>query len=406
MRAKVVSEILELHTDDLPVDLLHNLSRIYPLLIILDHCLNYFLWIGNEIPLNFINTILFIFAFRFLLLDRLIIDSLESFLVILFGIWSSYFNSISCLYYLMSIIKHIKDDEPPTMEQINYLLNSVANKLTVIRLQARSLIGTKPFQWRKIFIFILLLTPVQYLVIFKWNILDERGYMLLIVLTTIFYNSYWVQGTGLLLWRLIWVRQLYYGFHDTDVDTEKIVSLQEYINFRLKDNLKTGYTINLDLDSLGIDKNTNKNSTFISKIKAILYELNGNNDSDNKSLPVFVVIENNLSNKYQILEVTLQENERKWYPNNWRPNLLPFERKPTYVKLANDKFETCLKRNELINTIPLDWDWLEDDWNVQDWLYFDTKWNKVGSVDTKECFTRSRTVQRLIFAKLESQKIE
>lgn len=404
MKAKIVSEMVELHTDDLSADLLHNLSRIYPLLVVLDHCLNYFLWIGDQLSLNFINTVLFIFALRFLLLDRLIIENFESFLVILFGVWSTYFNIISCLYYLVSVITHIENDEPPTLDQLNYLLNNVSDKLNVIRFQIRSMIGTNSFQWRKIITIVAILTPLHFLLVSQWNILDERGYILLIMLTIIFYNSYWVQGTGLLIWRLVCIRHLYHGFQDQQTDSNTINSLQDYISIRLKENSQSGYTINLDLDSLGMDKN-DKTFTFIMRIRTILSELNCNYDSNNKSLPVFVVTENNLSFQYQILEIIVQENERKWYDNIWSKKLLPFERRNTYIKLSNDNYQSCTTKDALVQTIPLEWDWLEDDWITQDWQYCDTNWNKIGLSDTRECFTRTRISQRLIFAKLETNKL-
>lgn len=382
------------------------LYKLYPLLIIWDNLLNHLLWITNDTPLHILYLIICCLSIKYLLSEKLECLNFESFLTSLIGFITTSFNWYSFTYYINSVLIQIKDsEEAPTLEDIYFVLNKINEKNEIITNNLLKIIGTtktisgnssnyKCFNLKKFVICILSLTPFQFL-LFHFKFIDSEKYIVWLFVAVYLYNSSWVEVTGYLIWRIIWVRKIYYEFWNVN-NKLQYITVKDYIILK-SSCLKE--VINIDLNEL--QNACDQEGAVFDLAKEIrrIFNENGMDDLYNVTQYKIIISEKYLSNKYEIIEIVIQQNERKWYPNNWNNNLLSYERPSLLYYVSNNILKICdLKNLEDIETsLPLNWDWLENDWKYSRWIYSDTNWNCLGTEDSLNAYTRTRIVKRLIF---------
>ncbi|CAL9731218.1 hypothetical protein MOUN0_L03774 [Monosporozyma unispora] len=306
---------------------------------------------------------------------------------------ATYFCWYSFAYHINSIITHIRNEESPTLEDINFILNKINDKFAMIRNDMLKIIGNKKFTLREFVSCVIVLTPLQYgLYYFQYT--DSRSYIIWLFLSLSLYHSSWVQATGSLLWRVIWIRNLYYGI---STKNESFISIQEYIVLKCTN---TDDVINIDLEELQRN-HTNGDKPF--NLSEEVRKVINTRQTEHKFNRFKVIVsENVLKCKYEIIEVIIQQNERKWYPTSWKNELLSYERSAFSLFISRHILKSCKEGSlkGIEDSLPLDWYWLENDWKYSDWRYYDTNWNYEGPSDSLNVYTRSRIIRRLIFCQI------
>lgn len=211
------------------------------------------------------------------------------------------------------------------------------------------------------------------------------AYVRFFIIAGLVYHSTSVQATLRLLWRFTPVRNFYHlGFKSfttsnwlpNRLNMEQIISLsqEEAITVPLVDVLPR-----LLQDREGEDH-----------IRILQLLLNEQKDNfDNQDL--------------KILEIEVQENQRKWHRSkNWSTQLLPYERQNFSIEIKDTDgsfiMKSCLSTKELgEEDLPDNWRWINDDWDETDWVYSDSVWKEIGQYSSSECFTRSRRWTRRLF---------
>lgn len=392
-----------------PFSVTAALYKLYPLLIIWDNVLNHLLWITNDTPLHILYLIICCLSINYLLSEKLDCVNFETFLASLIGFITTSFNWYSFTYYINSVLVQINDsEEAPTLEDIYFVLNKINDKNLIIKNNLLKIIGTtntitdnsinyKYFCIKKFIICILLLTPFQFLT-FYFGFIDNKKYIIWLFVAVYLYNSSWLEVTGYLLWRIVWVRKLYCGFWNTNSKLQYI-TMKDFI-LLLSAYLKD--VINIDLNELQNDYD--QEGVIFDLAKEIRRIIDENSVDNQYNITQYKIIlsENYLNNKYEIIEIIIQQNERKWYPDNWNNNLLSYE-KPSLLYCIS---QNILKVSELKNlkdietSLPLHWDWLENDWKYGRWIYSDTNWNILGTEDSLNAYTRTRIIKRLVFCQI------
>ncbi|KAK5778695.1 Pex32p PWA37_000029 [Arxiozyma heterogenica] len=392
-----------------PFSVTAALYKLYPLLIIWDNVLNHLLWITNDTPLHILYLIICCLSINYLLSEKLDCVNFEAFLASLIGFITTSFNWYSFTYYINSVLIQINDsEEAPTLEDIYFVLNRITDKNLIIKNNLLKIIGTtntitdnsinyKYFCIKKFIICILLLTPFQFFT-FYFRFIDSKKYIVWLFVAVYLYNSSWLEVTGYLLWRIVWVRKLYCGFWNTNSKLQ-CITMKDFI-LLLSAYLKD--VINIDLNEL--QNNYNQEGAIFDLAKEIRRSIDENSVDNQYNMTQYKIIlsENYLNNKYEIIEIIIQQNERKWYPDNWNNNLLSYE-KPSLLYYIS---QNILKVSELKNledietSLPLHWDWLENDWKYGRWIYSDTNWNILGTEDSLNAYTRTRIIKRLVFCQI------
>ena len=396
-------------TVNTPFPITAALYKLYPLLIIWDNILNHLLWITNDTPLYIIYLILCCLSINYLLSEKLNFVNFESILKYLIGFSATSFNWYSFTYYINSVLIQIKDnEEAPTLEDIYFVLNKINDKNLMIKNNVLRILWTTntiisnsinyiSFNSKKFSICVLFLTPFQFL-IFYFKFIDTKKYLIWLFVAIYLYNYSWVEVSGYLLWRIIWVRKIYYGFSNMN-NKGQYITMNDYIILK-STNLKD--IINFDLNKLQ-NNHDQKDATFnlVKEIRKVIDE-NRMDDQYNMTKYKIIVNENYLSNKYEIIEIVIQQNQRKWYPNNWNNNLLSYEKPSLLYYVSNNIVKICEFKNieDIETSLPLNWDWFENDWKYGKWMYSDTNWNYLGIEDSLNAYTRTRVIKRLIFCEI------
>lgn len=381
-------------TTNTPLPLTAALYKLYPFLIIWDSWLNFILWITDDTSLQIINLIIICISLRFLMFEKLERYNFESLVSYVLGAMATYFNWYSFAYHINSTIKQIREEEgSPSLEDINFILNKINDKLSMIRNDLLKIIGNKKFTIREFVSCVLVLTPFQF-GLYYFNFIDSKNYIIWLFLSLSLYHSSWVQGTGCLLWRVILIRKLYYAVWKIQ---EKYITMDEYIVLK---NSNTDDVVNIDLEELS-NKHINSKEPF--NLSREVRKLINSRQTENKFHNFKIIVKENVLNcKYEIIEVIIQQNERKWYPDQWKGELLSYERSLFSLFISRHILKSFNGKSlkEIEDSLPLSWDWLEDDWEYSDWRYFDTNWNYQGPHDSLNTYTRSRIIRRLLFCQI------
>ncbi|CCK68064.1 Pex32p KNAG_0A03840 [Huiozyma naganishii CBS 8797] len=369
-----------------PLPLMSALAKMYPFLVVVDCLLDQVLWISSDNKLNFIYLVMEYLALRVLFTSSFIPFNLEAIIMYLIGITCSCFLPISFAYYIKSVYNELREGEPPTMDEIMDLCQNVVNKLKTIRAEMLNLIGGNGFSVRRLLTVCVILSPLQY-ALFKLRYLDARGFLLLTFLSASLFHSAAVQTTGILLWRLVWVRNLYHAAWNMD---EECISLNQYIEYK-SEHTSDKVHINLDEIRSDLPLETAKDFTFF--LRSFLSNLGSENY--NKS---FVITKQEPLRKFHVLEITVIQNQRKWDLEGWLPRLMEYERPTFLLELAENNARKCSTLFGLESELPPNWFWLETTWRFEEWKYCNTQWVVLGENDTPECFTRTRNLKRLAFS--------
>lgn len=386
-------------TNTTPLPLTAALHRLYPFLIIWDHILNMLLWITEDTPLQIVNLLIICIALRYLLTERLQVFSIEALVSYLLASIATMFNWYSFAYYINTTLSQINQQEPPTLEDIQFVVSKINDKLSIIQRNLKKIIGKNRFTKRKFYSCVIITSPFQF-VIYYFHVIDSKSYLIWLFISISLFNSTWVEVTSSMLWRLIWVRRVYYGLRNTTF--QETLSLAQYIT------LKSAHTkdiINVDLSDLRDNNNNHNKEGIIFNLSQEIRNLVNSRYQNQHIFPHFKIIvsENMLNSKYEIIEITLQQNERKWYPGNWKRHLLSYERPPLVLQvstLISKQYTGIPTLKDVEDALPLDWDWLENYWQCDPWQYYDTDWDYLGPNDSLNAYTRSRTMRRLIFSQI------
>lgn len=398
-RAKFIKSQHVALTPHTPLPLAASLSKIYPFLIILNQVLDNLLWINEITSLQMVNLMIAVLSIRYLFTDNISILSLESIVSHLLGYISTWFNWYSLCYYVCSLRDQFDEDPSPTLEEIIWLVDEINDKLLIIRNNLLKIVSNNSFTIKKFCTCIVMISPLQ-LWVFQYGQISVIDYLTWCLLVINLYHSSWVQVTGKLLWRVVLIRNIYYGFMPGE--PPGMMTLEDYIVMKCSSGLNG--TLEIDLNELQERQQRDSEGVsmdFAQGIRQILVE-SQNDDCSSRRIDKIIIIENELNFKYEIIEIIIQQNERKWYGQGWQNEMLNYEKSPFSFILSSNKSCVC-EINELSqceNILSNDWEWLENDWQFEPWKYYTSQWEYIGVYDSMNAFTRSRVIKRLIFCQL------
>ncbi|QLG74964.1 hypothetical protein HG535_0H02910 [Zygotorulaspora mrakii] len=358
------------------------LHRFYPMLIIFDGALNNIMWMCEDICLPFIYMVMITLVIDMLSLCETSASSGKSVFGKISTLWLGMIGFVvllySFLYYVVTVYQDLDQYEPPTLDDIVILLESVIDKLETIRKETVSR-TLRIRTWLDVLKFAIFLTPIQYVLM---RYLSVRDYALGVVVCCLLVHSIWFQSTFRLFWRVLATRIAYFSvlsiFHD-----RKQIIYSPLIDPSTV-NEKTSATIFVPYAQPMHKMSGNKLQLELLK----LYPLNNVINGISK-MPCPGVIAINI--------YIVHENQRKWKPNNvWEPKLLPYE-KPKYCIELNGHLNACKSPWEYQESLAEDWEWLDDCWKPSEWAYSDSDWNVIGHNDSLEAYTRTKIWRRRVF---------
>lgn len=373
-----------------PFNIAKSLSKIYPFLIIVDNILNNILWIHDDSQLLFVNIVLTVLSLRYLLTSSVLkLFNAESMFLDYLGLLSTVALLCSIGYYFNSVIAELQTQDPPTLDDVFILLDNIQSKLDIIKYEMRNLIDV--YNASTLYKWLTLSTLIQ-LLIFKFHIVPfvkiPKDYIIVSFIIFSYLHSKSCQGMLRLIWRLKHIRMLYNCWRGTSdpFHTKQFINSDRYFYIKILNNdyVKVNLTITTSLELTEID-------VLRSKLK----ELFDNNSSEmsecqNQSLAPPTIC-------FNIMEIKIYENERKWNHSNWKPILLPSDRSNFVTSDSYYNNYICHNPIYFDTHVPAGWIALDDAWNTSNWIYSDGNWNKLGSKDTIECFTRSRIWTKRLF---------
>ncbi|SMN19577.1 similar to Saccharomyces cerevisiae YBR168W PEX32 Peroxisomal integral membrane protein, involved in negative regulation of peroxisome size [Maudiozyma saulgeensis] len=372
-----------------PLPVLKGLSDIYPLLIIIDNILSTLLWTTDDSGTIFVNMVMICLSIRYLIIPtKLNLTEITSQYVLLdyLGLLCSSFLFCSIGYYFHTVISETRNSEPPTVDDIVMLLENVENKLHVIKKQVLNLFMIDSY---KIFFQWLTLATFIQVLIFRLHFIpyidDTKSYLILAFILSSIFHTRTCQGLLQLLWRIKAVRIAYFwwrGSNDKLYSVKRLTPLA-YFNMIISD--KSYITVTLTIH------NTDE-LTKIETLRNRLIELYEQGEHSTQQTEMSTP-----SLTFNIIKLTVQENQRKWGGINWTGETLSYERTNFII---NSPFGTIFNSDNPLNydtTFPGNWIKLDETWNKSPWTYQDGNWGIIGSKDSPECFTRSRTWSLRIF---------
>lgn len=350
-----------------PATVSSALHRMYPLLLIADATLSNLMWICEDLCLPFVQLVMVLMVVNFLCEDVLIdISHIFQFWL---GLMSLFFLAFSVVYYMLTLYQDLRyESEPPTVDDIVIVLESVVDKLTTIQHESLYVNKKRALQLAVLF------TPLHWGLI---RIVSIKNYCMGFTLICILYHSNWFQCTIKLFWRLLLTRTAYYKLEEffdgklpfwmKPVDVSKAISNSEHIyQMALPHDVKIlhGCKLQFQLQKLfPWDKNLHD------------YEV---------------------GDDLLIIELEIDENQRKWQADGWTARMLPYERPKYSIKIGGD-ISMCNSPWQLQESSLKDWSWLDDCWRPTTWYYSDSNWNFKGLHDSLECYTRKRTWKRRVY---------
>lgn len=359
-----------------------TLYRLYPLLIIVDGALSNVMWICDDICLPFIYVVMISLFVNMLSLT----DPSQSFKTtncgMILTLWLGMMAGISLLlsfsFYVVTVYQDLEQYEPPTLDDIVIVLESVVDKLDTMRREGLHHM-LKMKTWLDTINLALILTPVQFVSMKCFSI---RDYTLLIVISCMLYHSNWFQSTIRLFWRVLATRKLYF-MAKSMFDNQNII-YAPLIDGKTA-NEKTNATIFLPFPKTPSKLGGNKLQLELLRLHPLGKEI----DNVHKISTSDTCI--------AINEFIIHENQRKWKPyNTWQPKLLSYEA-PKFCMQLNECLHACKSPWEFQESLPTDWEWLDDCWRPSGWKYFDSCWKSTGSNDSLEAYTRTKVWRRRAF---------
>lgn len=333
----------------------------YPVLLLLDNCLNNILWLNNTHYHYFNNVILLILSLNFLIADRTS-QSLYSILILWVGLLSTELLIMSIVYYCITLSNDLETDEPPTLEDIFNLIDAITHKLHILK--EESIVSKLQIDSKLSIIIIVGVTSI-----IQWALMSciaVKRYVISYLIFCSIYHSDWVQATLRLLWRSGYIRNV---IHLVDRFKKKrpIKSLKDLISIQeIKSNESRLKVSDLEIMESYMD-----------------------------------IIHLEQTDSVKVLELTIWENQRKWNGKGWFTKLFSYERGPFSIFDAGQTVLDCKAPLKFEDGLFDGWTWLDKKWEINDWVYFDSCWNLVGSKDSLQCYTRSRKWVRRIL-QLES----
>ncbi|KAM3162980.1 Pex24p domain-containing protein [Lachancea thermotolerans] len=348
-----------------------TLHRLYPLLLICDGILSNILWCCDDVCLPFIHSVLLVLSTNILTVQdgaSFARRAVESWV----GTMSCVLLLLSFVYYISSVLHELNADEPPTLEDIIVMVETVVYKLEVIRDDLREPLKMSSQELVTVLVFI---TPVHWLLM-KY-LFSSNDYLVFLVLFCSVYHSSWCQCTLRLLWRSLYVRQLLSLVCGRTRDAGGIGQAAFYVVNNSGIQVPR-YTSPLeDLSS----------SSFSNRVRKAL---DGVYDPDlvskHSSTPVSA----------KVVEFRIDENQRKWPLDGWTQNMLPYERSK-FTASQDPASAECSSPWKFQESLGREWCWLDDAWKPEPWLYCDTHWIARGENDSLDCYTRRRMWKRRAF---------
>ncbi|GAV51892.1 hypothetical protein ZYGR_0AF03630 [Zygosaccharomyces rouxii] len=354
-----------------PATMSSALHRMYPLLLIADATLSNLMWICDDLCLPFVHSVMVLMVVNFLCED--VKADFSHIAQAWLGIMSLFFLAFSVVYYILTLYQDLHfDSEPPTVDEIVIVLESVVDKLATIQHEVLHV------NWKRALQLAVLFTPLHWGLI---KLVSIKHYCMGFTLMCILYHSNWFQCTIKLFWRILLTRQVYYGlekffegnfrFSKKPVDPFRAISQNDHTyRMALPHDVKAlrGHKLQFQLQKL-----------FSWDEPLGSYE----NGAD-----------------LMIIELEINENQRKWQADGWTARMLPYERAKYSMELGGN-LSTCHSPWQFQEHDLKNWSWLDDCWRPTTWVYSDSKWNFKGLHDSLECCTRTRTWKRRIYYLIE-----
>ncbi|SCU84733.1 LADA_0D03466g1_1 [Lachancea dasiensis] len=359
-----------------------TLHKLYPFLLILDGFLNNLMWCCEDVCLPFIYLVLMILAVNLSTTPNWQVGFLATVINTWFGLMSLALLVLSSLYFIVSVLRELRQDEPPTLDDIVVTMENVNYKLDKIRQDVAALFG---LQRRNISALILVSTPIHWAV--TSYVYSAHRYIQCWVIGLFVFHSSWCQTTMRLIWRSVYARQLWFlvcgrqGFAPYSASSaigegRQYKIIKEAVSIpvsrdvaRLPDS-QLGVQLRLHIKNSGVDESIDPN------LKS----------SESTESAVTVMITG-----YEI-----DENQRKWPLDGWTHNLLPYER-TKFTLTAGPCWQEWVSPWEFQESLEKSWFWLDDGWTPHEWKYCDANWVGVGSDDSLACYTRSKCWTRRAF---------
>lgn len=342
-----------------------SLHRIYPFLLMADATMSNLMWICEDLCLPFIHLTMVLMVVNFLCedvkLDMLYIARLW------LGLMSLFFLAFSGVYYILTLYRNLKyDSEPPTVDDIVIVLESVVDKLETVRHEMLFVDTKRALQS------VVLLTPLHWFLI---HLISIKNYIMGFILMCLLYHSNWFQCTLKLFWRILLTRKVYYAimqiFDGQNTLSKQLVDCTMAID--LNDNIHR-MALSEDVKSLTSHKLQLQLQKLFPWDRPLHYSAKGTD--------------------LMIVELRIDENQRKWQSDGWTALMLPYERTKFSIELNGKKTCACNSPWQFQDSAPKSWSWLDDFWRPTNWVYSDTNWNYKGDNDSLDCNTRTRTWKR------------
>ncbi|CAR25890.1 hypothetical protein ZYGR_0A04630 [Zygosaccharomyces rouxii] len=354
-----------------PATMSSVLHRIYPLLLIADATLSNLMWICEDLCLPFIHLVMVLMVVNFLCEDLQV--DISHIAQLWLGLMSLFFLAFSVAYYILTLYQDLLyESEPPTVDDIVIVLESVVDKLETIQHEGLSVNKRRALQLA------VLLTPLHWGLI---KLVSMKNYCMGFTLMCILYHSNWFQCTLKLFWRILLTRKVYYGlerlfnghgpFPKKPVDFFRAISSSEYIyRMALPHDVKALHSHKLQL-----------------RLQQLFpWDKPLHNDENGSDL--------------MVIEFKINENQRKWQADGWTARMLPYERTKYSIELGG-KINTCHSPWQFQESDLKNWSWLDDCWRPTDWIYSDTNWDFKGVHDSLDCCTRTRAWKRRVYRLME-----
>ncbi|KAH3680889.1 hypothetical protein WICMUC_000032 [Wickerhamomyces mucosus] len=179
------------------------LLKSYPLIIITNEFLEFFVWLSRDSTLNV------------LYLSVLYLSIYFSDTWLVYVCFPTLIVSIYCSinFYVNSVYVDVNNNENPTLKDI---LDHLENFITRFSLLLRPVCTHSSFTLNKIIRLIIVLSPLH-IVLLRYFI-SPKNYLLTFVVIITNFNSIWLQSTIKLLWRSLLIRRLsnILGFHSSN----------------------------------------------------------------------------------------------------------------------------------------------------------------------------------------------
>ncbi|CAI4055745.1 Pex32p SKDI_02G2790 [Saccharomyces kudriavzevii IFO 1802] len=377
-----------------PPMLSSTLFHAYPLLLIFDNALANIMWLSDDkcLPFIYLTSIWLTISFFIpIQTEATSVLPFTSLLRLWLGIISGVFLFSSFMYYIVSLIASLKDTEPPTLDEIVVLLESVLGKLEVLRNELNvwkklkfSFNGVnEKCSNKRLFSRLFILGTICQIIIMRF--ISVGAYTRFFVVSTLVYHSTSFQATLRLLWRFILARSFYYLGSKTFTVRDwssNCLTMEQIITLSQEATIAAPL-----IEVLPRLLHEKKNDDHIRILRLILSEQK--DDFQDQDL--------------QVLEIEVNENQRKWYRDkHWSTKLLPYERQNFSIEIKNADgssiLRNCLSTVKLgEQKLPNSWHWINDNWERTDWVYSDSAWKEIGKYNSLESCTRSRRWKRRLF---------